>query len=134
MPFCKVPAPPSIHTRDVTSDAWKSSTKTAATNSSEAIANWNAGARRVRAPLRHSVDGAPTPAMTSGSSSRLVARHHFRSSYADPAVANGADPYVKITSYGFTGNGFTNRTKSSASLMTLALRPEAVQKADMVTL
>lgn len=70
MPFNKVPAP--IH-RDGVSVAV-------------------VGPRRVRAPLRHSVDGAPT-----GNTSTAT-RHYFRSSYADPTVANSADPYVKSTS------------------------------------
>ena len=116
MPFCKVPAPV-YHQYGTATKAL-----TATTHTNDVIAN-GTGARRIRAPLRHSVDGAPPP--TSGIPS-TTARQNFRSSYADPAVANGADPYVKTSARDLSNGGCSGRPVLVGAL-TSSLRPETAR-------
>ena len=83
--------------------------------------------RRVRAPLRHSVTNASSVTTASSLSGRDCRNNsdgaatdrnctgpRRRSSYADPTIANSADPYIKMTSQWRTGYGGISSITSSS--------------------
>lgn len=112
MPFRKVPAPLQQGTTAKSPNTF---------NGGNAIGG---GQRRIRAPLRHSVDGAPATAANTATAT--ATRQYFRSSYADPTVANGADPYVKSSARDPSGSGNGEKHGSYVT------RPEMVQPTDSV--